>query len=90
MDAQASGLLVMASYNLGENRVIQMIRSLTPNPKERNFWKLLERYRQRIPLETYDYVFSIVAAAAIGENPRVFGFPFDNPLGFLEAEQAAP
>jgi len=88
-DAQASGLLVMASYNWGEGRVIKMIRSLTPNPKERNFWKLQERYRQSIPPETYDYVFSIVAAAAIGENPRVFGFPFDNPLGFLETEQAA-
>lgn len=89
-DAQASGLLVMASYNWGENRVLQMIRSLTPSPKERNFWKLLERYRQRIPRETYDYVFSIVAAAAIGENPRVFGFSFDNPIALLEAEEAAP
>ena len=44
-DAQASGLLVMASYNLGEGRFLEMVRSLTPNPKERNFWKLLERYR---------------------------------------------
>lgn len=74
----------MASYNWSESRVLEMIRSLTPNPKERNFWKLRERYS----LETYDYVFLIVAAAVIGENPRMFGFPFDNPLGFLEAEQA--
>jgi hypothetical protein len=66
-----------------------MIRSLPPNPRERNFWKLQERYRGSIPPETYNYVFSIVAAAVIGENPRLFGFPFDNPLGFLEAEQAA-
>ena len=38
--------------------------------------------------QTYDYVFYIVAAAVIGENPRLFGFKFDNPLAF--AEQAIP
>jgi hypothetical protein len=86
-DAQASGLLVMASYNWGEGNVIRMVRSLTPNPRERNFWKLQARYR--LPDETYKYVFSIVAAAVIGENPRGFGFQFDNPLAFVEAEQAA-
>lgn len=83
-DAQASGLLVMASYNWGEGRVIKLVRSLTANPRERNFWKLLERYRDQVPKETYDYVFYIVAAAVIGENPRLFGLPIDPPLGFLE------
>ena len=82
-DAQASGLLVMASYNWGERRVIDLIRTLPANPRERNFWKLLERYKERIPLETYDYVFYIVSAAVIGENPRLFGFQIDSPLGFL-------
>jgi peptidoglycan lytic transglycosylase D len=84
-DAQASGLLVMASYNWGEQRVINMIRTLPENPRERNFWKLLNRYRDRIPKETYDYVLSIVSAAVIGENPRLFGFGFDNPLAFVDA-----
>jgi hypothetical protein len=28
-------------------------------------------------------VFYIVSAAVIGENPRLFGFSFDNPLAFL-------
>jgi peptidoglycan lytic transglycosylase D len=84
-DAQASGLLVMASYNWGEQRVITMIRTLPENPRERNFWKLLDRYSQRVPKETYDYVLSIVSAAAIGENPRLFGFGFDNPLAFVDA-----
>jgi pSer/pThr/pTyr-binding forkhead associated (FHA) protein len=78
-DAQASGLLVMASYNWGEHRVIDRVRELPPNPRDRNFWKLIERFR--IPQETYDYVFYIVSAAVIGENPRAFGFSFDNPLG---------
>jgi pSer/pThr/pTyr-binding forkhead associated (FHA) protein len=79
-DAQASGLLVMASYNWGEGRVIKRIKAMPPNPRERNFWKLLERHRNEVPDETYNYVFSIVSAAVIGENPRLFGFPFDNPL----------
>jgi hypothetical protein len=83
-DAQASGLLVMASYNWGERRVINLIRSMPLNPRERNFWKVLEKYRDRVPKETYDYVFYIVSAAVIGENPRLFGFPFDNPLDAAE------
>jgi membrane-bound lytic murein transglycosylase D len=79
-DAQASGLLVIASYNWGERRVIKYINELSKNPKERNFWNLLTKYRDRIPDETYDYVFYIFSAAVIGENPRLFGFDFDNPL----------
>ena len=79
-DAQASGFLVMASYNWGENQVLPLIRSMPANPKDRNFWQLLAKYRDQIPLETYDYVFYIASAAVIGENPRLFGFQFDNPL----------
>lgn len=79
-DALASGLLVMASYNWGEHRVIKRIQSMPGNPKERNFWKLLTLYREDLPQETYDYVFYIFSAAVIGENPRLFGFDFDNPL----------
>jgi membrane-bound lytic murein transglycosylase D len=82
-DAQASGLLVMASYNWGEGKVIPLIQSLPNNPRDRNFWRLLSKYRDKIPQETYDYVFYIVAAAAIGENPRLFGFDFENPLRHL-------
>jgi peptidoglycan lytic transglycosylase D len=81
-DAQASGLLVMASYNWGEWRVIDYLRKMPQNPRQRNFWKFLAQYREQIPPQTYEYVFSIVSAAVIGENPRLFGFPFDNPLGF--------
>jgi pSer/pThr/pTyr-binding forkhead associated (FHA) protein len=87
-DAQASGLLVMASYNWGEQRVINMIKTLPENPRDRNFWKLLARYRDKVPTETYGYVLSIVSAAVIGENPRLFGFGFDNPLAFVDAPPA--
>jgi soluble lytic murein transglycosylase-like protein len=83
-DALASGLLVMASYNWGEGRVIKRIKSLPGNARERNFWRLLTEFRADIPAETYDYVFHIVSAAVIGENPRLFGFDFDNPLAHLE------
>jgi len=79
-DAQASGILVMACYNWGENQVLPLVRSMPANPRERNFWRLLAHYRGRIPKETYDYVFYIFSAAVIGENPRMFGFDFDNPL----------
>jgi pSer/pThr/pTyr-binding forkhead associated (FHA) protein len=80
-DAQASGFLVMACYNWGEDKVLPLVQSLPKNPKERNFWKLLSKYRDKLPPETYNYVFSIASAAVIGENPRLFGFDFDNPLG---------
>jgi len=85
-DAQASGLLVMASYNRGENAVIKLIRQMHENPRDRNFWNLLRRFRHKIPQETYDYVFYIFSAAVIGENPRLFGFDFANPLSNQAAE----
>lgn len=77
-EAQASGLLVMASYNWGEHRINSILRRLPENPAERNFWNLVKRYK--IPNETYDYVLRIFSAAVIGENPKLFGFDFENPL----------
>jgi membrane-bound lytic murein transglycosylase D len=79
-DAQASGLLVMASYNWGEHRVIDRLRKMPLNPRERNFWTLLAQHPEDTSRQPYDYVFSILSAAVIGENPRLFGFQFDNPL----------
>jgi len=84
-DAQASGLLVMASYNWGEERVIKRIKLMPPNPRERNFWRLLQDYRRDLPQETYDYVFKIFSAAVIGANPKLFGFDFNNPLARIAA-----
>jgi len=77
---------VMACYNWGEDYVLPLVRSMPLNPKERNFWKLLSTYRKKIPQETYDYVFYIASAAAIGENPRLFGFDFDDPLAGLQGK----
>ena len=77
-EAQASGLLVMASYNWGHNRVRRIINKMPNNPRERNFWKLTQNYK--IPKETYDYVFYIFSAAVIGDDPELFGFDFKNPI----------
>jgi pSer/pThr/pTyr-binding forkhead associated (FHA) protein/soluble lytic murein transglycosylase-like protein len=79
-DAQASGLLVMASYNWGERRVNELIKNMPENPRERNFWRVLVDHKNEIPKQTYDYVFLIISAAVIGENPGLFGFDFENPL----------
>ena len=70
----------MACYNWGDERVLPLVRSMPASPRERNFWRFLAKYRDKIPRETYDYIFYIVSAAVIGENPRLFGFDFDNPL----------
>ena len=84
-DAQASGLLVMASYNWGEDRVVPLIRKMPANPRERNFWQLLAKEGSKVPDETYGYVYYIFSAAVIGENPKLFGFDFENPLQHLES-----
>ncbi len=90
-DAQASGLLVLASYNWGQGNVLRYIRSMPENPRDRNFWRLFSQYRDEIPLETYHYVLSIVSAAVIGEDPELFGFDFDPllPRSFDRSEGAA-
>ncbi len=77
-DAQASGLLVMASYNWGPNNILGRIREMPNNPRERNFWQLFNEHD--IPDETYNYVLYIFSAIVIGENPELFGFNFENPL----------
>jgi len=91
---QASGLLMMASYNWGEHRVGPRLENLrTPrdafkaefknvpeDPRERNYWRFLEVYGDRMPHETKDYVLKIFSAAVIGQDPQYFGFDFKNPL----------
>ncbi|MEP0548471.1 MAG: FHA domain-containing protein [Rhodothermales bacterium] len=104
--AHASGLLVMASYNWGEHRVASKLDQLpeTPlelvqqdfegipeNPQQRNYWRFLNEYRDRMPDETKNYVLHIFAAAVIGQNPRLFGFDFDNPLEpYLQDAASSP
>jgi len=77
-EAQASGLLVMASYNWGPTRVKKLIRKLSPNPRDRNFWQLMKQFQ--IPQQTKDYVLYIFSATVIGQDPELFGFQFPAPL----------
>ncbi len=92
--AQASGLLVMASYNWGEHRVAPRLSGLSPesateeelfagvpaDPDHRNYWAFLTQYQDRMEDQTKEYVLRIFSAAVIGHNPRLWGFDFDNPL----------
>ena len=86
-EAQASGLLVMACYNWDETKIREMLSTMPENPRQRNFWALLARHT--LPEETTNYVFYIVSAAVIGENPHLFGFDFDNPLSTTPADSAS-
>lgn len=100
--AQASGLLVMASYNWGEHRIVSRLRELpgledisedelAQNPAARNYWRFYTKFADRIPKQTKDYVLKIFSVAVIGENPRLFGFDFDNPLRpYMQAPNAMP
>lgn len=99
--AQASGLLVIASYNWGEHRVVnkleripsrpqsipqEALEGIPENPEKRNYWRFLNEYSNRMPEQTKDYVLKIFSAAVIGQDPRLFGFTFDNPLQkYIEA-----
>jgi membrane-bound lytic murein transglycosylase D len=87
-DAQASGLLVVASYNWGEGNIRALIRSMPENPKDRNMWQLIKKHRKQIPRETYAYVFRVFSAAVIGENPKLFGFDFSDPLAMTPTASA--
>lgn len=86
-EAQASGLLVIASYNWGPTNVRKRILDMPNNPRERNFWQLLKEHD--IPAETYDYVMYIFSAIVIGEDPALFGFDFDNPLVNIDTSLGA-
>jgi membrane-bound lytic murein transglycosylase D len=70
--AAASGLLVIASYNYGDTRIINRLDGLPNDPRVKNFWNF---YRNGwLPDETRDYVMNIFSAAIICENPDTFNF----------------
>jgi soluble lytic murein transglycosylase-like protein len=70
--AAASGLLVIASYNFGQTRIIERLDQLQNDPRQRNFWNF---YRNGwVPDETRNYVLDIFAAALICDKPHLFGF----------------
>jgi membrane-bound lytic murein transglycosylase D len=68
--AAASGLLVIASYNYGQSRIIKKLDELPNDPRQRSFWNFYNR--GWIPEETRDYVMQIFSAALICKNPELF------------------
>ena len=71
--AGASALLVITSYNLGEDAVLQRLEALPNEPRDRNFWNF---HRNRwLPEETRDYVMAVFSAALICEEPQLFNVP---------------
>lgn len=69
---------VLAAYNCGEGRVLQVIRSQNVNYLD-NFWDLFER----LPYETARYVPRFLATLHIVKNPEKYGIddlePEDSP-----------
>jgi len=66
-----SFLLALAAYNCGEGRIIGCLKKIDNPIEERDFWHI----RSCLARETREYPPKIIAAAVIGSNPEVFGFP---------------
>jgi soluble lytic murein transglycosylase-like protein len=75
---QESFMLVLASYNRGENGVRHALHIVALEPggfRRRDFWHL---YRLKLlPDETRDYVPRVVSAALVFENPEKYGLKKD-------------
>lgn len=71
---EQSFMLVLASYNKGENGVRRVIRQVAKEPggfRKRDFWHL---YRLKLlPEETREYVPKVLAAAIVLGNPGKYG-----------------
>lgn len=71
---QESFMLVLASYNRGENGVRRALHKVAKEPggyRKRDFWHL---YRLKLlPEETRDYVPRVIAAAIVFGNPQRYG-----------------
>lgn len=63
-----SWYLAMASYNVGENRVLKEVKK----NYTRDFWELAKK--RRLPRETINYVPKFIAAKLIAQSPEKYGF----------------
>jgi len=75
--------LAIASYNVGENRVINLVKK----NKTHDFWKMARE--NRLPDETINYVPKFLAARLIAKAPEKYGFTdleYMPPLAFSEVE----
>ena len=80
-----SWYLAIASYNVGENRV----KNLVMRYHTRDFWEMTKA--RRLPQETVNYVPKFLAARMIAKEPEKYGFTeveYMQPLKFQEIEVA--
>ncbi|MBX9766918.1 MAG: LysM peptidoglycan-binding domain-containing protein [Bdellovibrionales bacterium] len=63
-----SWYLAIASYNVGENRVMRVVM----NQQTRDFWTIARS--RKLPRETIDYVPKFIAAKMIAQHPSRYGF----------------
>lgn len=76
-----SWYLAIASYNVGENR----IKNLVMKYYTRDFWELASK--KALPRETQNYVPKFLAARLIAKHPEKYGFDsvvYEPPLDFKE------
>ncbi len=74
-----SWYLAMASYNVGENRVLREVR----RNYTRNFWEIARK--KRLPKETINYIPKFIAAKIIASDPAKYGFDeveYEKPIEF--------
>lgn len=64
-----SWYLSMASYNVGEGRVLRAVKKY----KTHDFWELV-RNKRALPRETDEYIPKFIAAKLIAKNPDKYGF----------------
>ncbi len=64
-----SWYLSMAAYNVGEGRVLKVVKKY----KTHDFWEL-SRNKRALPRETDNYVPKYIAAKMIAKNPDKYGF----------------
>lgn len=82
-----SWYLAMASYNVGENRV----KNVVMKHYTRDFWELVRK--RKLPAETLDYVPKFIAAAVIAKNPEQYGFtniPYQPALAYDTVQISQP
>lgn len=78
-----SWYLAIASYNVGENRVMRVVM----NQQTRDFWTIARS--RKLPRETIDYVPKFIAAKMIAQHPSRYGFSdidYQQPLAYDEIQ----
>ncbi len=76
-----SWYLAIASYNVGENKV----KNLVMKHYTRDFWELARK--KKLPKETINYVPKFLAARMIAKHPQKYGFndvEYQAPLSYQE------